>query len=260
VSSPQSIAELVRFAPDVYGVRFQNHVALFIVAGTDGVIVVDPIGEQHPHVPGFIKAAIASVADAPVKYVVYSHSSTDHSTGGAIFADTAQFVGHRLTAVRMAANNDPTSPPPTLTFDTPLTLELGRRTVALYPADLWEDDDYVIVHDAAARLVMFVDLVQPKSVPFRRLLGYPDRIVERLAWLTESLDFDVLVSGHATPSMVGSKADIVEGRQYYFDLADAIDRARNQARLTTRRGCSPRCVPRSRASTARGGGSTRWWT
>ena len=44
-----------------------------------------------------IKAAIATVTDQPVKCVVYSHSSADHSTGGAIFADTAQFVGHRLS-------------------------------------------------------------------------------------------------------------------------------------------------------------------
>jgi hypothetical protein len=158
----------------------------------------------------------------------------------------ARFLASLCGTAVAPANNDPTSPPPTLTFDTPLTLELGGRTVALYPADLWEDDDYVIVHDAAARLVMFVDLVQPKSVPFRRLLGYPDRIVERLAWLTESLDFDVLVSGHATPSMVGSKADIIEGRQYYFDLSDAIDRARESGAADN----SPRMFASVRATLA----------
>ena len=31
----------------------------------------------------------------PVRYVVYSHSHFDHAEGGAVFADTAQFVAHR---------------------------------------------------------------------------------------------------------------------------------------------------------------------
>jgi glyoxylase-like metal-dependent hydrolase (beta-lactamase superfamily II) len=234
MSSFESLAELARVAPDVYVVRHQNHVSLCIVAGDAGVILVDPIGQLNLRVPALIKAAIGTVTDRPVRYVVYSHSSADHSTGGAAFADTAQFVGHRLTAERMSAANDSgvgvgvgeRLPPPTVTFDRRLALELGGRTVDLYAADLWEADDYLILHDPAARLVMFVDLVQPKNVPFRRLLGHPDRIVERLRWLAETLDFDTLVSGHATPHMTGSKADVLEAAQYYLDLSEAIDQAR----------------------------------
>ena len=33
VMATESLAELVRFAPDVYGFRWANHVALFIVTG-----------------------------------------------------------------------------------------------------------------------------------------------------------------------------------------------------------------------------------
>jgi metallo-beta-lactamase superfamily protein len=226
MSSLESLAELVRVAPDTYLVRHQNHVALCIVAGEAGVVLVDPIGLLNPHVPELIRSAIGVVTQRPVRYVVYSHSSADHSTGAAIFAETAQFVGHRLTAERMAAADNPTSPPPTVTFDTQLALELGGRTIHLYAADLWDQDDYVIVHDPLARLVMFVDLVQPKNLPFRRLLGHPDRIVDRLSWLLDTLEFDVLVSGHATPYMTGSRADVQEAAQYYRDLSAAIDQAR----------------------------------
>jgi hypothetical protein len=222
----ETVAELARVAPDVYLVRHQNHVALFIVAADAGVILVDPIGLLNPRVPQLIKAAIGTVTQAPVRYVVYSHSSADHSTGGAAFADTAEFVGHALTAERMTAANNPTSPPPTLTFDTRHTLDLGARQLNLYAADLWARDDYLIVHDPTARLVMFVDLVQPRNVPFRRLLGHPERIVERLGWLADNLDCDTLVSGHATPHMTGTRADVLEAAQYYADLSQAIDQAR----------------------------------
>jgi glyoxylase-like metal-dependent hydrolase (beta-lactamase superfamily II) len=228
--SVESLAELARVAPDTYLVRHQNHVALFMLAGDAGVILVDPIGLVNPRVPDLIKAAIATLTDQPVRYVVYSHSSADHSTGGARFAETAQFVGHRLTAERMAAANQAGSdlPPPSITLDTHLTLELGNRRLDLYAADLWDEDDYLILHEPATRLVMFVDLVQPKNIPFRRLLGHPDRIVQRLGWLADgsNLEFDTLVSGHATPQMTGTQQDVREAAQYYKDLSEAIEQAR----------------------------------
>ena len=217
----ESLAELVRFAPDVYGFRWVNHVALFIVTDA-GVILVDANGQLNPRTPLLIKEAVRSVTREPVKYFVYSHSAFDHSTGGAVFADTARFVGHKNTVETIRAANDPTTPVPDMVFDQKTTLELGGRRVDLYPADLSPTDDYIVVHDATSRVAMFVDLMQPRNVPFRTLLGHPERIVERLQWLEDKLDFDVIVSGHATPQMSGTKHDVAEQRGYYRDLSDAI--------------------------------------
>jgi glyoxylase-like metal-dependent hydrolase (beta-lactamase superfamily II) len=221
----ESLAELVRFVPDVYGFRWANHVALFIVTNA-GVILVDPIGQVNVRTPSLIKEAIGSVTEQPVRYVVYSHSAFDHSTGGAVFADTARFVGHRNTVDPIKAAKDPTTPAPDITFDQKMTLELGGRRLDLYPADLSPTDDYIVIHDPAGRLAMFVDLMQPRNIPFRTLLGHPERIAERLQWIEQALDFDVIVSGHATPQMGGTKQDVVEQRQYYGDLSDAIATAR----------------------------------
>ena len=85
----ESLAELARFAPDVYGFRYENHVALFIVTD-EGVIVADPIGQVNPRTPFVLKEAIRAVTDQPVKYVLYSHWGADHGMGGAVFADTAR--------------------------------------------------------------------------------------------------------------------------------------------------------------------------
>ena len=221
----ESLAELVRFVPDVYGFRWANHVALFIVTDA-GVILVDPIGQGNPRTPALIKEAIRSVTEQPVRYVVYSHSAFDHSTGGAAFADTARFVGHRNAVDPIKAAKDPTTPAPDITFDTKMTLELGGRPLDLYPADLSPTDDYIVIHDPVGRVAMFVDLVQPRNIPFRTLLGHPERIVERLQWIEGALDFDVIVSGHATPQMSGTKQDVVEQRRYYGDLSEAIGVAR----------------------------------
>jgi len=217
----ESIAELAKIAEDAYLFRYQNYTSLFITTD-EGVILVDPIGQGNPRTPFMIKEAGPKLTDQPVKYVVYSHSTADHSTGGAAFADTAQFVGHRNAVVKMAAFNDPASPPPTVTFDTEHSVELGGKRLNLYPTNLSAQDDYAVVHYPAGKIVMTVDFVQPKNTPFRTLLGHPDRLVERLAWIADRLEFDTLVSGHATPQMTGTKEDVVEARQYLLDLSDAI--------------------------------------
>src|SRR5215468_6840741 len=158
----ESLAELVRFAPDVYGFRWANHVAMFVVTDA-GVILVDANGQVNPRTPALIKEAIRSVTAQPVKYFVYSHSAFDHSTGGAVFADTARFVGHQNAVGPIEAAGDPTTPAPDITFDAKTTLALGGRRVDLYPADLSPTDDYIVVHDPASRLAIFVDLVQPRN-------------------------------------------------------------------------------------------------
>lgn len=223
----ESLAELVRFAPDVYGFRWQNHVALFIVTG-EGVVLCDPIGWANARAPYVLKEAVRAVTDQPVQYVVYSHWGADHGMGGDAFADTAQFVGHVNVVDRIKRTETAASPLPTIVFDQPMALELGGRKIDLYPADLADNDDYIVLHDPASRVAMLVDIVQPQSTAFRHLLGHPDRIIERLEWLQNSLDFDVLVSGHATPRMTCTKEEVAEQIGYYRDLTNAIAAAQGE--------------------------------
>lgn len=220
----ESLAELVRAADDAYVFRYQNHAGMFIVSDA-GVLLCDPIGEGNPRTPYLIKEAIRSVTDRPVKYVVYSHSASDHSTGGAAFADTAEFVGQANCATAMAARNLPDSPPPKTRFDKHLSLDLGGKKIDLYSADLWQNDDYLILHCPRSKVVMTVDFVQPKNVPFRTMLGHPDKVAEKLQWIHDNLDFDVLVSGHAQPYLTGTKEDVLEQRQYLLDLGAAVEHA-----------------------------------
>src|SRR2546427_11560958 len=107
----ESLAELVRFAPDTYGFRWANHVALFIVTDA-GVLLVDANGQVNPRTPSLIKEAIRSATPQPVKHVVYSHSAFDHTTRGALFADTARLVGHQNTVAPITAKADPPTPAP----------------------------------------------------------------------------------------------------------------------------------------------------
>ena len=75
---------------DVYRATVDNHGTVFLVT-SEGIILADPIS------PGFaewLKGEFEERFGVPVRYVVYSHYHWDHASGGDVFADTAQFVGH----------------------------------------------------------------------------------------------------------------------------------------------------------------------
>jgi glyoxylase-like metal-dependent hydrolase (beta-lactamase superfamily II) len=224
----RSLSELVQVAPDVYAFRYLGHVSMFVV-GTDGVAVIDPIGQENAHAPAVLKQTIASVTDLPVKYLVYSHWGADHGQGGAVFKDTATFVSQRNAAPKIVEANDPTSPPPDVTFDDVLSLDLGGRSVELHATALTPDDDHLYVYDRASKVLMLVDLARARALPFQDLPGTPpDRLVDLLGRIDQQVDFDTFVWGHgAGPTLVGSRDDFRQHRQYYVDLISAIRAARD---------------------------------
>ena len=217
------LSELLRFAPDVYGLRWDNHVAMFTVT-PGGVLVCDPCGEGNTNTPSLLKAAIRSVTDLPVCYVVYSHSAPDHSMGGIVFADTAEFVAQTRTKDVILAKVEPSTPVPDITFEDTMTLELGGRRFDLYASKLTPVDTYIILHDPAARLLIYVDCFQPHSLPLP-LHGLPADLQRRIEWLRDTFDFDMLITGHATPRTFMTKEELQPQADYLTDLVAAIDGA-----------------------------------
>ncbi len=222
---PQSLAELTRIAEDVYLFRSIGHNAMFIVT-PEGVIATDPIAQVNPRAGQLYRAAIASVTDQPVRYVVYSHDHADHIQGGVVFADTAEFISHRRAAPKIAARNDPTTPVPTILVDDFMALELGGTRVELYYTGRNHSDNSLVLLYPARRLLFAVDFIPVNSLPFRNLGdSYPDEWVVSLEWIEQHLDFDVLVPGHGP---LGTRDTVRQVREYFQDLMAAIRAARQQ--------------------------------
>lgn len=83
--------EITNVTGDLYRARNGNWYTVFLVT-PDGIILGDPINETFA--PWLKTELDARFPDRPVRYVVYSHSHFDHAAGGAVFAETATFVGH----------------------------------------------------------------------------------------------------------------------------------------------------------------------
>jgi hypothetical protein len=73
---------------DVYRAQDNTHNTVFLVTPED-VIMVDPINSEFSE---WLKGELNSRFGVPVRHVMYNH--WNHASGGAVFSDTAQFVGH----------------------------------------------------------------------------------------------------------------------------------------------------------------------
>jgi glyoxylase-like metal-dependent hydrolase (beta-lactamase superfamily II) len=94
---------VVNVTGQLYRAQNNNHYTVFLVT-RDGIIMSDPINRDFAR---WLKAEFASRFQVPVRYVLYTHRDWDHASGGAVFADTAEFVGHQnmLAALAPPAGN-----------------------------------------------------------------------------------------------------------------------------------------------------------
>jgi hypothetical protein len=221
---PQSLAELLRLHDDTYVFRSAGYTSLFITTD-DGVIVIDPIGGPNAANPAALKAAIATVTDQPVRYMIYSHAAPDHGTGGAVFADTADFVAHRNAADTLAARNDPRTPPATITVGDQMTLNLGGKSVDLRWAGRNAQDDYLNVQ--YRDVLMVVDNMRAQELPFSDFGALsPQEHIRFVEQMEADPAWQWYVWGHASGRLsVGSREDARNYRQYIADLITAVRNA-----------------------------------
>jgi glyoxylase-like metal-dependent hydrolase (beta-lactamase superfamily II) len=96
---------IVNITGQLYRAQNNNHYTVFLVT-PEGIIMSDPINRDFAR---WLKGEMASRFKVPVRYVLYTHHDWDHASGGVVFADTAEFVGHRnmLAALAPPAGNPP---------------------------------------------------------------------------------------------------------------------------------------------------------
>jgi glyoxylase-like metal-dependent hydrolase (beta-lactamase superfamily II) len=96
---------IVKITGELYRAQNDNHYTVFLVT-PQGIILSDPINRDFSR---WLKGEMATRFKVPVRYVLYTHRDWDHATGGVVWADTAEFVGHRnmLTALAPPAGNPP---------------------------------------------------------------------------------------------------------------------------------------------------------
>ena len=221
-----SAGEVQQFADDTYAFVSGGYVSLFIVTD-EGVIATDPGSLADPGRADAYAAAIASVTDQPVRYVIYSHDHADHATGGGVFAETATFVSHQNAVEKLAALGDPNTPVPSIAFSDEMTIALGGTTVELYYGGRNHSDNSVVLLYPAQSIAFAVDFIPVNALPYQNLPDpYPQEWIKSLSWIDDNLDFDTLVIGH--PPGSGTKESVGQVRGYLEDLIASVQAAQDE--------------------------------
>jgi len=201
---------LKELAKDVY--FFSNGVynTMFIVTA-EGVILVDPIRDAGP----LIKKAMQEVTTFPIKILIYSHPHLDHIGDASLFAEEGvKVIAHKETQKLLQRYKDPARPVPQITFGEKSSIELGGVEVELiYPGD-GHGKGNSMIYLPQKKLLMFVDVATPKSVPFKNFSTVD--IYSQIVGLKRALqlDFDNYVAGHLYRP--GKRSEMEEVLKYYL--------------------------------------------
>lgn len=107
VEATGPVYKLTQLEGDLYHATSDAHSTLVLIT-SEGAILADPLNVGFAE---WLKSELATRFNTTVRYVVYSHHHWDHASGGGVFSDTAELVGHANMipglALPLAANYMP---------------------------------------------------------------------------------------------------------------------------------------------------------
>ena len=122
-----------------------------VSVGEDGIVLVDD--KFQPLVPK-IEAALKTVSDKPVRFVLNTHFHGDHTHGNVVYGTKATVLAHHNVRRRMAENTEfdgtpgtraPRQALPIITFDQGVTVHVnGEEVRALHVPEGHTDGDAMV--------------------------------------------------------------------------------------------------------------------
>ncbi len=223
LAQDEPFREIVNIAGDLYRATNNGHHTAFLVT-SEGIILTDPIGTDFAT---WLKAELEERFGVPVRYVLYSHYHDDHASGGAVFDDTAEFIGHDNMPINLAREEGneifAEVRPPDRTYSGSTSVTLGGKTVEMIYALPSHSDDSSIIRFPDERTIFAVDFVNVRRVPFQTMGG--GDIATWIAanhHLQSTVDYDIVAPGHGP---IGTKADVDDSTRYLEDLLAAVSEA-----------------------------------
>ncbi len=149
----------------LYAFRSGERRSFFLVS-TEGVIVVDPLNAAAATA---MREEITKLTDQPVKYVAYTNSFYDRSSGGKIFKEEgATFVAHEECAVELKDTPNPDVVMPDITFQSDHTITLGDQTLELHHYGPSYGLCFTVAVAGPANIMILSDIITPPTASLPR--------------------------------------------------------------------------------------------
>jgi cyclase len=114
--------------------------------GPDGVVLID---DKFAPLAPKIEAALRTISDQPIRFILNTHHHDDHTDGNAAFGHKSTIIAHENTRKRLIAgagkDQVPPAALPVITFDDKLSVHLNGEDIrALHVPSGHTDNDVVI--------------------------------------------------------------------------------------------------------------------
>lgn len=210
-----------------------------VLTGTGGKLMVDGgLAVSRPK----IQAALDSLGESPVKYLINTHWHWDHTDGNEwLQAQGATIIAQENTLKRLSATTrvedwdytfDPwtVSARPTVTFKTDKTLRFDGETVVLKNYGRGHTDTDIWVYFKKADVMATGDIFWNGVYPF--IDNSTDGgIDEMIRWANETLkrvgEKTIIVPGHGP---VGTRAQFVEFRDMLVAVRERVARLKKRGK------------------------------
>ncbi len=133
--------------------NYNTNVGVFV--GMDAIVLIDPMTGTDNH--SNLLNKIKELSDKPIKYVLNTHSHSDHSGANKFFSDLgATIISHENAAYSKAFTD--------VTFDRTYTVALGDETIELFHISAHTIDD-AIIYFTKSNVVFMGDTYMTNSYP-----------------------------------------------------------------------------------------------
>ncbi len=182
-----------------------------VSVGPDGILIVD---DQYAPLADKIKAALKTLGEGKLKFILNTHWHGDHTGGNATFGPEAPIIAHTNVRKRLAEGLDlpgrqtkpsPKEALPVITFDESLSVHFNGEEIRVIHVPPGHTDGDSVIYFTAANVVHMGDQFFVDRFPFVDLAsggdveGYTKNVGDVLAKLPAGVK---IIPGHgalATP-------------------------------------------------------------
>ncbi|MFC1493090.1 MBL fold metallo-hydrolase [candidate division KSB1 bacterium] len=158
---------IMQINSDLYRLFVNDYVHMFAFMGTEGIFLVDA---GFSETVDQVREKLIEFGGGNIKYIVYTHSDGDHTTGYGIIDDNTVIISHPDCREKLSdQENYNKEMLPEMTFEGSLTLNINDETIKMISISGGHSTEDVIVHFEKAGVVCLGDMIISESLPFVRV-------------------------------------------------------------------------------------------
>ncbi|MEI6614481.1 MAG: MBL fold metallo-hydrolase [Chrysiogenales bacterium] len=194
--------ETVKLTENVYKFVLNDIVNVIALVGPDGVLLIDSGFDKNPvngfiNSPAAIKEELKKIGNDSIKYIIDTHTDSDHAYGNAELGQNATIIAQQLGRDRLSGMPQfPKKGLPNLTFQDSLQLHFNNEEISVFYLPGHTNHD-IVVHFKNAKIVCVGDLIIPDSFGSISPTGNVYLLIKAMDVLYKRFADDVtFVAGH----------------------------------------------------------------